>query len=109
MKRIATLLLTIILLAAAPKANAQLTQVKFYYYPYTNVYYNLGTKEYLVYDSTVSKWNSVRELPDSFNVVSTPRHLITYKDTEVWRDNAAHLKKFKVKSNGEIKVKPKKE
>ncbi|HZJ59108.1 MAG TPA: hypothetical protein VFD24_02485 [Chitinophagaceae bacterium] len=35
----------------------------------------------------------------------TPRYTVYYNGPEVWKDNAEHVKRYKVKDNGELKEK----
>jgi hypothetical protein len=93
----------------AQQTNDSLTQqMKFYYYPSSNVYYNPSTSDYWYYDDATSNWTSVRELPSTIHLVKSPRYLVYHSDADIWKDNAMHLKKYKVKKNGQIKTKPQK-
>jgi len=88
-------------------STTQHQQMKFYYYPSSNVYLNPSTNDYWYYDEGTSTWTSARELPSNITLVKSPRYLVYHNDADVWKDNAAHLKKYKVKKNGEVKTKPK--
>jgi hypothetical protein len=96
-------------LAFGSRASAQETRVKFYYYPSANVYYNVAEKDYWYYNPTTSTWTVIQEVPDQVNIVKTPKYIIYYSDANVWKENTTHLKKFKVKKDGEIKIKPEKD
>jgi hypothetical protein len=89
---------------------AQTSQtIKYYYYPSSNVYYNESTGEYLYYNDADASWTTVKTLPSTIVLEQTPRYEIQYNGTDVWKDNAEHIKKYKVKKDGEVKAKPKKD
>lgn len=76
-------------------------QVKFFYYPSTNTYYNEATSEYLYYDEPTSTWLTVKQLPTTIVVEPTAtKYPIMYKGNEVWKENADHKSKYKVKKDG---------
>ena len=112
MKKILLAMIVCLSLLAGKQSAAQDTvvqQTKYYYYPSSNVYFNPATNDYWYYDEPSTTWTSVKELPSTMTLVRSPRYLVYYKGTDVWKDNPAHVKKFKVKKNGDIKVKPKKD
>ncbi len=93
-------------LGGAAKLAAQETQkITFYYYPSSNVYYNVSSGEYWYYDDVRTTWTLVKTLPATIVVEKTPRYPVYYNGTDVWKENAAHVKKYKVKKNGDIKAK----
>ena len=94
--------------ASAQQSDTSATkhQMKFYYYPSLNIYYDPTAEDYWYYDESNSNWTSVKQLPSSVTLVRSPRYLVYHNDADIWKDNAEHLKKFKVKKNGEIKTKP---
>jgi len=92
--------------ASAQQSDSSKQQMKFYYYPSSNIYYDPTAQDYWYYDESNSNWISVKQLPSSVTLVRSPRYLVYLSDTNIWKDNAEHLKKFKVKKNGEIKTKP---
>lgn len=81
------------------------TRTRYYYYPESNVYYNVGTGDYYYYDTPSTKWTMVRTLPETIVVDKTPRYTVYYNGEDVYRQNAVHLKKYKVKKNGTVKTK----
>jgi hypothetical protein len=87
--------------------DQQQQQTMFYYYPSSNVYYNPTTSEYWYYDDGSSNWVLVKELPSTITLVKDPSYQVYYNGNDVWKDNAAHLKKFKVNKKGKVKGKPK--
>ncbi len=47
----------------------------------------------------------MKTLPESITLTKAPVYTVYYNGEEVWKDNAAHMKKYKVKNNGTIKAK----
>lgn len=80
---------------------------QFYYYPSSNVYLNPATNQYWYYDTGSSTWVSAQQLPSTITLVKEPVYTVYYNGTDVWKDNAEHMKKYKVNKNGKVKVKPK--
>ena len=108
MKKIIFGLVLLFSLGSATKLMAQETktqQVKFYYYPSSNIYYNITSGEYWYYDDVSATWTQVKTLPESITLTKTPVYTVYYNGEEVWKDNAAHMKKYKAKNNGTIKAK----
>ncbi|MGZ3853801.1 MAG: hypothetical protein ACXVLT_04875 [Flavisolibacter sp.] len=83
----------------------QAKQMQFYYYPSSNVYYDPTSKNYWYWDDASSQWTSVAELPTTVHLVKTDKVTVYHSDPDVWKDNAAHLKKYKTKKNGTTKAK----
>lgn len=79
--------------------------MRFYYYPSSNVYYNPTDNDYWYYDDATSKWTSVPELPTTVHLVKTDKVTVYHTDGDVWKDNADHIKKYKMKKNGTVKAK----
>jgi hypothetical protein len=90
LKAIGLLVVTVLLVSTA---NAQ--QVKFYYYPNSNVYYNpvAGTYSYV----NNGQWVTVSSLPQTIVVKNQPKRVVYYTGTDVWNRN-----KVKVKSNNGV-------
>jgi len=101
MKKIILALAVLFALGSTTPAAAQ--QVKFYYYPSSNVYYNPSTTEYWYYDAPTTKWVEARTLPTTITVEKTPRYLVYYNGQEVWKANAEHKKKYKPKNMDKAK------
>ena len=98
MKKIILGLTFLFAIGTAIKATAQEPQrVRFYYYPSSNVYYNVSTGEYWYYDNGTTNWVDVKTLPTTITVEKTPRYTVYYNGTDVWKDNAVHQKKYKAK------------
>ena len=86
------------------------TTHKYYYYPSSNVYYDEATGNYWYYDNSSSQWTMTQTLPSTVTVTTeTKRYPVMYKGDDPWKNNIADMKKYKVKSNGKIKMKPKHE
>lgn len=81
------------------------TTHRYYYFPESNVYYEPDAKFYWYYDESVTKWIRGQQLPGAVVVAKTPRYIVRYNGDDPWKNNDADIKKFKVKKNGEIKIK----
>jgi len=77
------------------QASAQ--RVTFYYYPSSNVYYNVSTHDYLYYDPGTTTWVTVQTLPATITLTKTPKYTVYYNGNDVWKDNAMHKNKYKAK------------
>lgn len=113
MKKIILSLMLLVGLGSALQVSAQepmktsVTRTRYYYYPSSNVYYNPTTDEYWYYDEGATTWEDVKTLPTTITLGKTPRYTVYYNGTDVWKDNASHRTKYKVKANGVVKTKPK--
>jgi len=106
MKKIILGLVLLFALSGTTKLSAQEVQrVKFYYYPSSNVYYNVSTGEYWYYDDVSTTWIEVKALPTTITFEKAPKYTVYYNGIDVWKENAEHIKKYKVKKDGEIKAK----
>lgn len=83
----------------------QAKQMRFYYYPGSNVYFNPTANNYWYWDDANSQWTSVTELPATVHLVKTNRVVVYRNDADIWKDNAEHVKKYKIKKDGTIKPK----
>ena len=68
-------------------------QIKFYYYPASNVYYDVAKKNY-VYQSN-GTWTPVTVLPASLKSAGGPRYVVYSQTRDVWTKNTTHVKKYK--------------
>lgn len=84
--------LLLILLVTATSLTAQ-AQLKFYYYPSSNVYYNVAQKQYAYLND--GNWTQVSTLPANVKVARTPRYIVYNQTPEVWVKNQTHVKKYK--------------
>jgi hypothetical protein len=81
------------------------TRTRYFYYPDQNVYYNIESGDYYYYDAPTTKWTQVRALPATISVEKVPRYTLYYEGEDIYKENPQHIKKFKVKKDGEVKVK----
>jgi len=96
MKKI--LLSLLLFVAVATKLSAQTPgEIKFWYYPSQNVYYNEASGNYWYFDATSKKWTWVKQLPTTYTVITATdeRYPVTYKNNDVWMDNKTHTVKYK--------------
>ena len=73
--------------------TAQAQQLRFYYYPKANVYYDPASRQYIYYDN--SNWTTVQTLPSTIIVKDVPRVTVYSKTPQVWQMNAEHKEKYK--------------
>src|SRR5205814_1413556 len=94
--------------ASAQTTTTRTTHIHrhYYYYPSSNVYYDEASGNYWYWDNTTSQWNMTENLPATITVVKTERRPVIYNGDDPWRNNAADIKKYKVKRNGTVKIKP---
>ncbi|PWT93842.1 MAG: hypothetical protein C5B54_01230 [Acidobacteria bacterium] len=111
MKKIGFALALLLMLGLAYRASAQQDQQKqdqqkvtFYYYPSSNIYYNVSTGEYLYYDEPTTKWITAKTLPTTITLEKMPVDTVYYNGPDVWKDNPEHLRKYKAKKE-EVKKK----
>lgn len=84
-------------------------KVKYWYYPKSNMYFNESSGDYWYYDEPTTKWMDVKSLPSTYEVTdNTPRYEVWYNGSDVWKDNAMHVKKYKMKKDGRMKTKERK-
>jgi hypothetical protein len=76
-------------------ANAQQQQMRFYYYPSSNMYYDITNKQYIYSDN--GNWTTVTTLPSTVTLNRTGRVIVYSPNKEVWQQNPEHLKKYKAK------------
>ena len=94
MKHFFAAVLLSIALAAGQPAEAQ--QLRFYYYPASNAYYDVANQTY-IYPSG-GTWVTRRALPSRMAVLGTDRVMVYSSTPQVWRYNATHKAKYKGKS-----------
>jgi len=113
MKKIILGLLMVIFTGSALSVNAQekttttTTQsVKYSYYPSLDIYYNDVTGDYIYYDEPTIKWETAKALPSKLSWDPNAEHYtVYYNGPDVWKDNAGHKTKYKVKKDGSVKSK----
>jgi hypothetical protein len=94
MKQFFAAVLLITALAFGTEADAQ--RKKFYYYPASNVYFDVANKTY-VYPSG-GTWVTRSALPSRADVLGTDRITVYSESPQVWRYNATHKAKYRGKS-----------
>lgn len=112
MKRIFIVVLlvsgSVFVMKASAQTNTESTTTtthRYYFFPDANVYYDPDAQFYWYHDEAVDKWIRQQSLPGTIVVKKTPRYIVRYKGDDPWKNNVEDLKKFKVKKNGEIKIK----
>jgi hypothetical protein len=79
---------------------------KYSYYPALDTYYNDATGEYIYYDQPTIKWVTAKTLPATITWDPNAEHYsVYYNGPDVWKDNAGHKTKYKVKKDGSVKQK----
>jgi hypothetical protein len=112
MKKIIFALAMLFALGSALPVSAQdhdQQKVRFYYYPSSNVYYNVTTGQYWYYDEPNVKWIEVKTLPETVTIEKTHKYTVYYNGEEIWKDNAMHQKKYKFKKDESKKGESKKD
>jgi hypothetical protein len=89
MKKLIIVLLLVVAAVGFNKTTAQ--QLKFYYYPESNVYYDVVNKQYVYLNN--GTWTPVRVLPASKSA-SGRKVILYHSGFNIWVDNSAHLKKY---------------
>jgi hypothetical protein len=96
MKQLFAAVLMVAGLALSQQASAQ--QLRYYYYPSSNVYYDVANNRYIV--PSGSSWVT-RSAASSRDMVLGSNRVTVYSETpEVWRYNDTHKAKYKGKSAG---------
>ena len=85
-------LLFFALLVAGFSLTSQ-AQLKFYYYPSSNTYYDVSQKRYLYQNN--GSWTPVTVLPATIRTVGRPRYIVYNQTPDVWIQNETHVKKYK--------------
>jgi hypothetical protein len=111
-KIILAMLVCVTMLSASAQTTTTSTTTtttthKYYYYPSTNVYYDDVTHNYWYWDNDSSQWSMTQTLPSTIVVEKTTRYPVMYKGDDPWKNNAADMRKYKVKKDGKIKAKGK--
>ena len=80
---------------------------KYVYYPEQNVYYDQASKTYWYQDKGGENWTKAQALPPTIVVDKAGQQEIMIEGTNPWANNAADIKKYKVKKDGSVKIKMK--
>lgn len=94
MKQFIAAVLLSMALVFGQQAEAQ--QLRYYYYPASNVYYDVANKTY-IYPSG-GTWVTRGALPSRLAVLGTDRVVVYSSTPQVWRYNATHKAKYKGRS-----------
>jgi hypothetical protein len=81
---------------------------RYYYYPGSNVYFDETSGNYWYRSAPDTTWTMAQTLPTTITIDRGSRYLMPYNNDEPWRHNAADIKKYKIKKDGSVKVKPRK-
>jgi uncharacterized protein YxeA len=82
------------------QTGVQQQTMTFDYYPESNVYYNPKAKSYWYYDNATSNWMSGQNVPSTYKYNNQSwnskgkKSTLTFNGTNVWQENAAHLKTY---------------
>lgn len=83
------------------------TDHKYVYYPSTNVYYDPTSGNYWYQNTGATEWTQTQTLPSTITIEkTTPQVEVLYNGTDPYKNNAMDIKKYKVKKNGAVKIKP---
>ena len=80
---------------------------KYVYYPSQNVYYDNASNTYWYQDKGAENWTKAQSLPPTIVVDKAGQQEIMIDGTNPWANNAADIKKYKVKKDGSVKIKMK--
>jgi hypothetical protein len=67
-------------------------QQSFYYYPNSNVYYDINCNRY-IYNNGYG-WATVNALPANIRLTNEPRYMVYHRGPQVWLDNPIHYRNF---------------
>ncbi|MEO7265776.1 MAG: hypothetical protein ABIW38_12735 [Ferruginibacter sp.] len=107
MKKLVAMIVGVVMLSAFVVTEASAQNSSFWYYPNSNVYYDLSGKQYVFYNA--GNWSSSKTLPSGITLEKgSPRVTVYHAGKDVWVDNAGHVMKYKnYKGNSEKKGKEK--
>jgi hypothetical protein len=89
MKKIIIAVLLVVFAVGFNKLSAQ--QLKFYYYPESNIYYDVVNKQYVYLNN--GTWTTVHVLPATKSA-SGRKVVLFHSGPNIWVDNATHQKKY---------------
>jgi hypothetical protein len=93
MKKLIVFLAIICALVQLSPANAQ--KHKFYYYPGSNVYFDVAGKQFIYFNG--SNWVTAKALPANIRPNQTQRVIVYHTGKNVWVGNATHVKKYRAR------------
>lgn len=81
-------------ISCSSSSNKQKQEVKFYYYPKTNVYFDVTKKKYIYSLDSGKTWSNISITSDKESPTLGKR-LIIYSTTDsIWKQNEAHRKQY---------------
>jgi hypothetical protein len=80
---------------------------KYVYYPSENVYFDNQTNTYWYQDKGSQQWTKAQTLPPAIVVDKAGQQELMVNGANPWINNAADIKKYKVKKDGTVKIKMK--
>jgi len=93
MKKIKAIILSAIMIAAFT-FTAEAQKRTYYYYPSSNVYYDISGRQYVFNNG--SSWSTSKTLPSGVILTKgSPRVTVYHPGHDVWTGNANHVVKYK--------------
>ncbi len=101
MKKLAAMIVGVIMVSVFAVTEASAQNRSYWYYPSSNVYYDVAGKQYVFYNA--GNWSTAKTLPSGVMLVKgSPRVTVYHAGNNVWSDNAGHVMKYKnYKGNSE--------
>ncbi|MEO6406769.1 MAG: hypothetical protein ABIY51_04230 [Ferruginibacter sp.] len=94
MKKLAVAFLGMIMLSLFTISEASAQTRTYWYYPSSNVYYDIAAKQYVFYNA--GTWSNAGTLPSGIVIEKeAPRVTVYHAGNDVWADNAGHVMKYK--------------
>jgi hypothetical protein len=78
----------VFILSCGPAQKQKKQGATFFYYPKTNIYYDIEQKEYYLYDSAISAWKMQEQSPAADSLGK--KVLIEHASVPVYKDNEQH-------------------
>ena len=93
MKHFKAIILGMVLIAGF-SITAEAQKRSYYYYPSTNVYYDISGRQYVFNDG--GTWATAKTLPSGITLVKgSPRVTVYHNGNDVWAGNSNHVVKYK--------------
>lgn len=93
MKKFKVIILSAIMIAAF-SINAEAQKRTYYYYPSSNVYYDISGRQYVFNNG--GSWVTAKTLPSGIILTKgSPRVTVYHPGNDVWTGNANHVVKYK--------------
>ncbi|MFT3910849.1 MAG: hypothetical protein QM737_15635 [Ferruginibacter sp.] len=82
------------------KNNMAQGSTRYIFFPEENIYLNEANGQYAYYDPATSMWTTNSKLPSTYFINNkTPKSIVYYSGTDVWKDNATHQKNYAAGNN----------